>query len=78
MIINLDPAFRQSGWIEVDRRALPFELDQPYFLHDLLSGQRFVWQGPRGFVILDPLQAPAHVFRVEARLPDAPAVEATA
>ena len=35
-------------------------------MHDLLNEQRYVWQGARGFVILDPLQAPAHVFRVES------------
>jgi starch synthase (maltosyl-transferring) len=34
-------------------------------MHDLLSGQRFMWQGPRGFVILDPQQAPGHVFMVQ-------------
>ena len=66
VIVNLDPAHRQSGWVEIDPAAVPFDLSRPYFMHDLLNGPRYVWQGPRGFVILDPLQTPAHVFGIAA------------
>ena len=31
-------------------------------MHDLVSQQRFVWQGDWHFVQLDPHRAPAHVF----------------
>ena len=65
VVVNLDPVYRQSGWVEIDATVLNADPGAPYFLHDLLSGQRFVWQGSRGFVILDPLQTPAHVFRLE-------------
>jgi starch synthase (maltosyl-transferring) len=77
VVVNLDAVFRQSGWVELDPLALPFDIARPYFLHDLLSDQRFVWQGGRGFVVLDPLQAPAHVFRLEARAPELAGAEAT-
>ena len=72
IIVNLDPANRQSGWVDVDPAAVPFDLNRPYFMHDLLNEQRYVWQGGRGFVILDPLQTPAHVFRAETSTPAAP------
>jgi starch synthase (maltosyl-transferring) len=68
MLINLDPVNRQSGWVDLSgmtREALGIDVTLPYQMHDLLSGQRFMWQGPRGFVILDPQQAPGHVFRVQ-------------
>ena len=66
VVVNLDARRRQSGWIDVDPAVLePVDLTLPYQMHDLLNGQRFPWQGERGFVILDPVQAPAHVFRVE-------------
>jgi starch synthase (maltosyl-transferring) len=68
MVINLDPVNRQSGWVDLSgmtREALGIDVALPYQMHDLLSGQRFMWQGPRGFVILDPQQAPGHVFRVQ-------------
>ena len=37
-------------------------------MHDLLTGARYLWQGARNFVQLDPARAPAHVFRVRRRL----------
>ncbi len=32
--------------------------------HDLLTDQRFRWQGPRNFVALDPAEWPAHVLHL--------------
>jgi starch synthase (maltosyl-transferring) len=33
-------------------------------VHDLLSDARFIWQGPRNYVQLDPHVIPAHVFKL--------------
>ncbi|CAG1016150.1 starch synthase (maltosyl-transferring) [Burkholderiaceae bacterium] len=66
-VVNLDPYHTQSGWIELDTHALGIDAAQPYEVHDLLSDQRFIWQGTRNFVILDPARMPAHVFRVGQR-----------
>jgi starch synthase (maltosyl-transferring) len=33
-------------------------------MHDLLSDQRFVWQGHWHYVQLDPWNCPAHIFSV--------------
>ena len=68
VIANLDTRNRQSGWVSLDPVVLGLERDARYHLHDLLSNQRFVWQGEHNFVILDPGQAPAHVFRVTQQL----------
>lgn len=62
-VVNLDPHHAQSGWLRLDLAALGVAPDQPFQVHDLLSGARFLWKGPRNFVRLDP-QAPAHVLRV--------------
>jgi starch synthase (maltosyl-transferring) len=67
-IVNLDPHAPQSGWVHLDVDALNFAKDQPYQVHDLLSEQRYEWRGPRNYVILDPLHAPAHVFRLRRRV----------
>jgi starch synthase (maltosyl-transferring) len=37
-------------------------------MHDLLSGQRFLWQGTRHFIRLDPQGTPAHVFVLRRRV----------
>jgi starch synthase (maltosyl-transferring) len=35
-----------------------------YEMHDLLAGERHVWHGRHNYVRLDPIQSPAHVFRL--------------
>jgi starch synthase (maltosyl-transferring) len=52
----------QSGWLELDLNAAEFDLAQPYQAHDLLSGQRYRWEGRRNYVSLDPSHMPAHVL----------------
>jgi starch synthase (maltosyl-transferring) len=39
--------------------------DEPYVVHDLITGARFTWQGARNYVRLDPEEQVAHVLRVE-------------
>ena len=65
VVVNLDPHYRQSGWLELDLGALGRQPDRPYAVHDLLTGARYSWEGARNFVMLDPGVAPAHVLRVE-------------
>ncbi len=63
-VVNLDPYNTQAGWLEIDLRLFGIEPGQPYQVHDLLSEQRFRWDGPRNYVQLDPYRMPAHVFKV--------------
>ncbi|HEY0802416.1 MAG TPA: alpha-1,4-glucan--maltose-1-phosphate maltosyltransferase [Steroidobacteraceae bacterium] len=67
-VVNLDPHQPQSGWVDLDERALKFDPDQPYQVHDLLSDQRYIWRGRYNYVLLDPQRAPAHVFRLRRRV----------
>jgi starch synthase (maltosyl-transferring) len=66
--VNLDPRNIQSGWVELDLAALGIESRHQYQMHDLLTEARYLWEGPRNFVELDPARAPAHIFRVRRRL----------
>ena len=68
VVANLDPHNRQSGWVQLDLAALGLDGSQPFQAHDLLSGARYPWQGPRNFVLLDPANAPAHILRVRHRV----------
>jgi starch synthase (maltosyl-transferring) len=63
-VVNLDPHHVQSGWLDLDLRALDLDAELPYQVHDLLSDQRYQWRGGRNFVMLDPQRMPAHVFRL--------------
>ncbi|HEX2644103.1 MAG TPA: alpha-1,4-glucan--maltose-1-phosphate maltosyltransferase [Thermoanaerobaculia bacterium] len=68
MVINLDPNYAQSTWVELDLDTLGLERDQPFQVHDLLTGARYLWHGSRNFVRLDPQQVPGHIFRVRRRV----------
>ena len=68
VIVNLDPHHVQSGWVTLDPAMFGVEAGRPYQVHDLLTDARFLWNGPRNFVALDPSRAPAHVFVVRRRV----------
>jgi starch synthase (maltosyl-transferring) len=75
VIVNLDPAHRQAGFVDLDLAALGLEPDDAYEVHDLLGGGRWRWRGARNYVELDPEILPAHVFHVLAD-PPAPGSDA--
>jgi starch synthase (maltosyl-transferring) len=68
MVVNLDPHHVQSGWVELDLASLGIDAHTTYQMHDLLSGARFLWSGPRNFVQIDPQRAPAHLFAVRRKV----------
>jgi starch synthase (maltosyl-transferring) len=67
VVVNLDPQHAQSGFIDVPLDEWSLDAQSQYFAHELVSGQRYDWQGPRVFVTLSPAECPACVFRIEAR-----------
>ncbi|MEO8303892.1 MAG: alpha-1,4-glucan--maltose-1-phosphate maltosyltransferase [Betaproteobacteria bacterium] len=68
VIANLDPHHTQSGWVSLDLEVLGVDAARPFQVHDALTGARFLWSGERNFVLLDPAQSPAHLFRVRRRV----------
>jgi starch synthase (maltosyl-transferring) len=64
-VVNLDPVWPQSAWVDVPVDEWGIGPDQPYVVQDLLTGERFTWRGRANWVRLDPTVRPAHVFRVE-------------
>jgi starch synthase (maltosyl-transferring) len=67
-VVNLDPHYTQSGWVDLDLNELGVEGDRPYQVHDLLTGARYLWQGSHNYVLLNPQILPAHVFLVRRRI----------
>jgi starch synthase (maltosyl-transferring) len=60
--VNLDPAVAHAGLVDVPIAALGIAPEQPYRMHERLSGVTYEWRGPRGYVDLDPQRAPAQIF----------------
>jgi starch synthase (maltosyl-transferring) len=68
VVANLDPHHTQSGWVDLSLSGLEFETDRPYQVHDLMSDARYLWQGSRNFVQLDPRSTPVHIFRLRRKV----------
>ena len=68
VLVNLDPFHTQSGWVRIPIHEIGIDADQPYLVHDLLSDDKFIWQGERNYVELDPQVLPASIFRLKKRL----------
>jgi starch synthase (maltosyl-transferring) len=64
VVVNLDPAHVQSGFVDVDLAQFGLDAGEAYEVLDHLSGARYTWYGARNFVQLDPARAPAHLFAV--------------
>ena len=67
VVVNLDPNFVQTGFVELPLHELAIDPQQPYQVHDLLTDQRFLWNGPRNYVELRPEVAQAHIFAIRRR-----------
>jgi starch synthase (maltosyl-transferring) len=63
-VVNLDPYHAHAGNVELALSRLGIREDKPYQMEDLLSGNRYTWQGNRGWIDLAPQPIPAHLFRV--------------
>ncbi len=68
VVINLDPHHTQSGWVELPAEDLGLDPQQTFQMHDLLTNARYLWQGRRNYVQLDPNSVPAQIFRVRPRV----------
>lgn len=68
VVVNLDPFHTQSCWLDLDLAELGLGAGQRYQAHDLLTDARFLWEGARNFVELDPRACPAHVFRLRRKV----------
>jgi starch synthase (maltosyl-transferring) len=67
-VVNLDPHHVHSGWLELPLEDLGIDPTESFQVHDLLTGSRYLWGGPRAYVELDPNVVPAHILRVRRRV----------
>jgi starch synthase (maltosyl-transferring) len=68
VVVNLDPHYTQSGYVDLPLERLHIDASRPFQAHDLLTGARYFWNGPRNYVELNPARIPAHIFRIRHRL----------
>lgn len=64
IVVNLDPYHAQESNLYLDLDALSIEKNDHYQMYDLLSDERYIWQGEKNFIRLDPNVRVAHIFRL--------------
>ena len=69
-VVNLDPYNVQSGWVNLEPASIGVYASHSFQMHDVLSNQRFLWQGAHHFIRVDPHSVPAHIFVVRRRSRD--------
>jgi len=69
VVVNLDPRYEQSGWVDLDLKQLGIRHDQTFEVEDLLTGNHYLWHDRSNFVVLHP-SATAHIFRITCSRPE--------
>jgi starch synthase (maltosyl-transferring) len=67
-VVNLDPHHTQSGFITLPLDDLEISQDRAYEAEDLLSGERYLWHGPRNYVELDPSRRSGHILKIHRKM----------
>ena len=66
--VNLDPHHVQEGWLQVPLEEFAIAGNEIFQVHELIGDSRYLWQGSRNYVLLDPASCPAQIFRLRRRL----------
>jgi starch synthase (maltosyl-transferring) len=67
-VVNLDPRYTQTGFVNLPLDQLEIPNDRAYEAEDLLSGERYLWNGPRNYVELNPAQKSGHILKIHRKL----------
>jgi starch synthase (maltosyl-transferring) len=66
--VNIDPHHRQSGWIRLPLREMDIDPRRPFLAHDMLTNDKYIWQGETNYIELDPHVMPGHILKVQRRM----------
>ena len=68
IVVNLDPHYKQAGYVTLPLNELEVPLDRAYEAEDLVSGERYLWHGSRNYVELDPARLSGHILKIHRRM----------
>ncbi len=67
-VVNVDSHHTQAGMVTLPLEDLGIRHDRGFQAHELLSGARYLWNGPRNYVEINPHSIPAQIFRFRRRI----------
>jgi starch synthase (maltosyl-transferring) len=68
VVVNLDPHYTQSGFVNLPLDELQIPQDRAYEAEDLLTGSRYLWRGSRNYVELNPAKLSGHFLKIHRQL----------
>jgi len=63
--VNLDAFHTQGAYIKVPLDKFGIDPGLQYQVLDMLSGEKYIWQGEYNYVQLNPYDMPAHILKVQ-------------
>jgi starch synthase (maltosyl-transferring) len=63
-LVNLSPHYKHSGWLTLQLEEFGLDPKKTFQMHDLLSDARYLWNGEKNYVELNPEKTSAHIFRL--------------
>ena len=63
-VVNLSPHYKHSGWLTLPLEEFGLDAKKTFQMHDLLSDARYLWNGKKNYVELNPEKTSAHIFRL--------------
>jgi starch synthase (maltosyl-transferring) len=67
-VVNIDPHHKQAGWVRLPLPRMDLDPRRPFLAHDLMTDDKYIWQGEANYIELDPRVMPAHILRIRKRL----------
>jgi starch synthase (maltosyl-transferring) len=64
LAINLDTHHKHSGMVHLPLWKLGIESNTDFIAHDLITNDRFVWEGGRNYIELSPHHVPLHIIQL--------------
>jgi starch synthase (maltosyl-transferring) len=67
-VVSVDPHHVQRGMVNLPLEELGIDRDRPFQAHELISGARYLWNGSRNYVEINPHSMPGQVFLFRRRV----------
>jgi len=63
MIVNLDPYYKQQGWVQLPLQELGLREGHPVRVYDLITDSSYIWNKEWNYVEIHP-SLPFHLFKI--------------
>jgi len=67
-VVNLDAHHRQAGWVRLPMHRMEIDPRSPFLAHDLMTDDKYIWQGEANYIEMDPRVMPGHILHIRKRL----------